>query len=76
MKEGWQVKMLGEVCEIVNGGTPKTSIDEYWDGTILWITPAEMGKRSNPFVNDTERKLTKAGLRNRSARLRPADPVI
>ena len=33
---------LGDICEIVSGSTPKTSVDEYWDGDIKWITPAEV----------------------------------
>ena len=32
---------LGDICEIVSGSTPKTSVEEYWDGDIKWITPAE-----------------------------------
>ena len=52
MKKGWQTKKLGEMCEVVNGGTPKTSVPEYWDGQHRWITPAEMGKRLSPYVSD------------------------
>lgn len=69
-------KQIGEVCEIVNGGTPKTGVPEYWGGKHLWITPAEMGKLLNPYVNDTQRKITDAGLQNSSARLLPAHSVI
>ena len=76
MKKGWQTKTLAEVCEIVNGGTPKTGISEYWDGSHLWITPAEMGKRLSPYVSDTERKITDIGLRDSSARMLPPNSVI
>ncbi|MEI6758061.1 MAG: restriction endonuclease subunit S [Chlorobium sp.] len=76
MRAGWEVKRLGDVCEIVNGGTPKTGVPEYWDGKHLWITPAEMGKRQSPFVDDTERKITDLGLRNSSASMLPAYSVI
>lgn len=64
MKKGWQTRRIGEVCEVVNGGTPKTSVAEYWGGEHLWITPAEMGKRDSAYADDTERKLTGAGLRD------------
>ena len=37
---------LGDICEIVSGSTPKTSIDEYWDGDVKWITPAELNDYS------------------------------
>jgi type I restriction enzyme S subunit len=76
MKAGWEMKKLGELCEVVNGGTPKTNILEYWGGKNLWITPAEMGKRSTPYVEDTERKITDAGLANSSARILPKNSVI
>jgi type I restriction enzyme, S subunit len=76
MKNGWLNKRISEVCEVVNGGTPKTAVAEYWDGEHLWITPAEMGKRKSPYVDNTERKLTDAGLRDSSARMLPPYSVI
>ena len=76
MKAAWQIKTLGEVCKVVNGGTPKTGVKEYWDGEHLWITPAEMGKRLNPYADDTARKITSQGLRDSSARLLPLNSVI
>lgn len=76
MKEGWQIKRLGEVCDVINGGTPKTGIPDYWGGEYRWITPAEMGKRLNPYVNDSERRITEAGLRNSSAQMLPPYSVI
>ena len=68
---GWQIKTLDEVSRVVNGGTPKTKIDEYWGGQHYWITPAEMGNRSSPFVSETKRTLTDAGLQKSSAQLVP-----
>ncbi len=76
MMKGWQTKTLGEVCEVINGGTPKTGIPEYWDGKHRWITPAEMGKRLSPYVGETDRKITDLGLRNSSAQLMPPNSVI
>ncbi len=76
MKAGWQQKQLGDVCDIVNGGTPKTGVPEYWGGNHLWITPAEMGKRVSPYVADTERQITDLGLRDSSARMLPPNSVI
>lgn len=72
----WSQKALGEVCEIVNGGTPKTNIREYWDGDYQWITPAEMGKRKTPYIETTTRTITESGLANSSAKLLPPDSVI
>ena len=76
MKAGWQRKAIGEVCEVVNGGTPKTGVKEYWDGPHQWITPAEMGKRATPYIGQTERTITDAGMQNSSARLLPEQSII
>ena len=74
--KGWQRKSVGDVCKVLNGGTPKTSIGKYWGGKHLWVTPAEMGKLSSPYLNDTKRKLTDLGLRNSSARIMPPYSII
>jgi len=76
VKNGWPVKTLGEACEVINGGTPKTGTSAYWDGPHQWITPAEMGKRLSPYVDATERTITDAGLDNSSARPLPPKSVI
>lgn len=76
MRNGWQTRTLGDVCEIVNGGTPKTGTPGFWNGEHMWITPAEMGRRASPFVSETARTVTDAGLENSSARLVPPNSVI
>jgi type I restriction enzyme S subunit len=76
MKEGWEIKTIGQVCDVVNGGTPKTDVLDYWDGNHRWITPAEMGKRSSPYVSDTSRRLTELGLRDSSVQMLPPNSVI
>lgn len=67
---------LGEVCLIVNGGTPKSEVSEYWDGDLNWITPKEMGKLVSREISSTERKITEKGMKNSSAKLLPINSVI
>lgn len=67
---------LGDVCTIVNGGTPKTSVAEYWDGDILWITPKDLGKLEDRETEQTSRKLTQVGIDNSSAKVIPENSVI
>ena len=76
MNSVWPRSTLGEVCRIVNGGTPKTNVAEYWDGDHRWITPAEMGKRTTPYIAESARTLTAAGLKNSSAQLLPRNSLI
>ena len=72
----WEKVALGKVCSIVNGGTPKSGITEYWDGNLNWITPKEMGKLESRNISNTERKITDKGLKNSSAKLLPINSVI
>jgi len=46
LPEGWRWVRLGDVTKVVGGSTPKTGIKEYWNGDIVWITPADLGKLS------------------------------
>ena len=75
-KSVWQTKKLGDCCEVINGGTPKTGVTEYWDGEHAWVTPAEMGKRSSPYMAETARTLTNGGMANSSATTLPPNSVI
>ena len=74
--EQWPVKSLGELCTVVNGGTPKSKISEYWGDDVNWITPAEMGKMNTPYIDSTNRKITELGLQKSSAKLFPPHSVI
>jgi type I restriction enzyme, S subunit len=73
---GWDSASIGELCDVVNGGTPKTGVPEYWGGSHRWITPAEMGRRATPYIDRTERTITDRGLQNSSARQLPPYSVI
>jgi len=61
MSGNWKYSELGNYCSVVNGSTPKTGIDEYWNGNIVWITPTDLGKNKNKYICDSERKITEAG---------------
>lgn len=66
---------IGDICEIVSGSTPKTTVDEYWDGDIKWLTPAEITDDSY-IVNDSLRKLTMIGVKKAGLTPFPAGTVI
>ena len=70
----WEQRKLGEVAEIVGGGTPSTSNPEYWDGDIDWYAPAEIGEKT--FVSESKRKISKLGLEKSSAKLLPVGTVL
>ena len=72
----WPVVRLGDVADIHNGGTPKTGVADYWDGGLLWVTPAEMGKLSSPYLGTTARTLSPEGMKASNTKLMPTQSVI
>ncbi|EGM50505.1 Type I restriction-modification system specificity subunit [Ligilactobacillus salivarius GJ-24] len=70
----WKYKKLGEVADIVSGGTPDTTKRDYWNGSINWYTPAEVGNKI--FVGGSQRKITNIGLENSSAKILPVGTVL
>ena len=67
---------IDEIGEVYSGGTPKTSISEYWEGEIGWITPKDLSNYDNIFISHGERNITQKGLDNSSAKLVPKNTVL
>ena len=72
----WEVKRLGEVARIVNGGTPRTANSSYWNGNIKWCTPTDITKCKSKYLKNTEKKITRKGLDNSSATLLPRGALL
>ncbi len=72
--EDWEQRKLGELAEIVGGGTPSTSVDSYWDGDIDWYAPAEIGEQI--YLESSQRKITEEGLTKSSAKILPIGTVL
>lgn len=69
----WGERSVGDCYEIVGGGTPSTTNEEYWDGEINWFTPTEIKQRT---VNNSIRKISSDGLKYSSAKLLPIDTLL
>ena len=76
MKAGWSLDALGDVASVINGGTPKSNVDEYWGGSVQWLTPKDMGRMNQRTITRTPRTITETGLSKSSARLVPEGSVI
>lgn len=72
--EAWEQRELKDVAEIVGGGTPSTSVPAYWNGSIDWYSPTEIGQEN--FAKGSKRKISNEGLNNSSAKLLPAHKTI
>ncbi|WP_338230928.1 restriction endonuclease subunit S [Lactiplantibacillus paraxiangfangensis] len=70
----WEERKLGELSNIVGGGTPSTSNSEYWDGDIDWYAPAEIGEQR--YVSKSKKTITELGLKKSSARILPVGTVL
>ena len=67
---------IDEIGEVFSGGTPKTSVNSYWEGEIGWITPKDLSTYSNIYISKGERNITQEGLDNSSAKLVPKNTVL
>lgn len=59
LPDGWEVKKLGEVCEIFGGGTPSTKNEAYWQGDIPWVSPKDMKSK---FISDSIDHISETAL--------------
>ncbi|HFX3831600.1 TPA: restriction endonuclease subunit S, partial [Enterococcus faecium] len=72
--EDWEQRKLGEVADIIGGGTPNTNNPEYWNGDIDWYAPAEIGKQI--YVKNSQKKISQLGLQKSSAKILPIGTVL
>lgn len=67
--QGWAIGNFSSAVEIIGGGTPKTSVSEYWGGDIPWFSVVDTPASSDVFVVQTEKSITRFGLNESSARM-------
>lgn len=72
--EDWELKSIGSIATVVGGGTPSTSVSNYWNGDINWFTPTEIGR--DKYVSYSKRKLSEDGLQSSSAQLLPVGTIL
>lgn len=72
--EDWEVKPIGNLGRIVGGGTPSTSIPQYWNGGIAWYTPAEIG--CSKYLNSSLKTISELGLHASSAHILPPGTIL
>ena len=70
----WEQRKLGDVADIVGGGTPSTNNPNYWDGDIDWYAPAEIAGQI--YFDSSQRKITEQGYENSSAKMLPPGTVL
>ena len=58
--EKWCVKKIKNIFYVYSGATPKSGVEEYWDGDIKWITPADY-KTEDKYVFGGKRCISQSG---------------
>jgi restriction endonuclease S subunit len=74
--KGWNIQRFADTVDIIGGGTPKTSVAEYWGGDIPWFSVVDAPNNSEIWVVDTAKKITREGVDNSSTRVLPVGTTI
>lgn len=69
----WEIKKLGEVCDVIGGGTPSKKNLKFYEGDILWATVRDM---KSEVISDTEFKITEEAVKKSSTNIIPKGNVI
>ena len=72
--EGWEKAVAFDAMDVMSGGTPKTKVEQYWNGDILFYTPKDSAQGA--FVSETEKTLTDEGLNNCNSKCYPQDTLF
>lgn len=75
MRSEWTTDYFDKKIEILGGGTPKTTIPEYWNGPIPWLSVKDFNNDIR-YVYETEKSITKEGLKNSSTQLLDYNNII
>ncbi|MCK9411289.1 MAG: restriction endonuclease subunit S [Prolixibacteraceae bacterium] len=70
-KEDWEKITLFDAIDLIGGGTPKTSIPEYWNGNIKWLSGGDIANNHKSIIISSEKSITELGLNSSSAKLLP-----
>ena len=74
LPEGWEKVKCFDAMEVLSGGTPKTNVDDYWNGGIEFFTPKDA--KSGTYTNGTEKTVTELGVKKCNSKLYPKDTVF
>ena len=76
MPAHWGVRRLRTISSVLNGATPSSNTQEYWDGEIVWITPQDLGSATTKFIMSGERNITLAGYKSCATTLAKAGSLV
>ncbi|MBL4680691.1 MAG: restriction endonuclease subunit S [Pseudomonadales bacterium] len=75
-REDWEELTIYDAIDLVGGGTPKTSILEYWDGKINWLSGGDITANHKGIIITSEKYITEKGLDKSSTKLLPKYAMV
>ena len=76
LPKDWKWVKLGEIGKIISGGTSSTAVQEYWNGKVNWISPADLTGYKKKTIINSAKSISQVGLKNSLARLMPKGSVL
>ena len=76
LPESWHWCRLRSLGQIVGGGTPSTANQMFWNGSIPWLSPADLTGYTGMYITHGKKNITEEGLEKSSAVLMPAGSVL
>lgn len=74
--DDWEDETLNDVLTTKGGTTPSTKNPAFWSGDVYWTTPRDLSNNDSPYLLDTARKITPAGLDKISSGLLPKGTLL
>ncbi|SSR72696.1 restriction endonuclease S subunits-like protein [Acinetobacter baumannii] len=69
----WENTVIGDIADIVGGGTPSTNNEAYWSGDVVWLTPSEINQK---FIGESKRTISELGVQKSSAKKLPIGTIL
>ena len=77
LPDGWRIRTLGEIGEIISGATPSTENPNYWTNNgISWLSPADISRQNTKFISKGSKDITILGYKSCSTKLLPPNSIL
>ncbi|MCP5499960.1 MAG: restriction endonuclease subunit S [Leptospiraceae bacterium] len=75
MNKEWKSSKVKYIFSIINGSTPSSFIENYWDGNIVWVTPEDINLKEK-YIFNSKKKITEEGYKNCGTTIIPKDSLV
>jgi type I restriction enzyme S subunit len=76
LPDSWEWVRLASLGSVIGGGTPSTSVPDYWDGAIPWLSPCDLSDYKGKYISRGKRNISQKGLDHSSAVLMPSGSIL